>query len=162
MKDHSYDAWDDEDEGGGQGGRSSGEIHFRYRDILSDQPRDDQLSPAEIKRQLLVHKDLHKGNVDDQKRTRQDRVLIKEGKLKSTSKYQAGLLKGAGGPSRYKPHPISLKAQFSGATDKQVIGFSDLNQAETNEKEKEANENRHELRLGFSPKPHAAPKLRRT
>src|SRR5436190_21105131 len=112
---------EEEEQGGEQGGEGSGgiqtgEIRFHYKDAMAIAPRDDQLSPKEIERLLIVHKDFHKINVDKQKQTRRERDAVKDGQFR----FRQGLGQAAG-ISRFKKHPISYKAQFSGI-DKQVIG----------------------------------------
>lgn len=150
-----------DDEGSGEEGKSgkSGEIQFRYTDILSTPPRDDALPPEEIRRLLAVHKDLHKGRVEKQKLTRKERKALKEGRIifNATAAYRAGV-GGAGGPaSAYKTHPIAIK--FSGIRDQKVSAFPSDNISETNLDKKNELENRleNQLRLRhaptFNPKP---------
>ncbi len=148
------------DQGGqtGQGG-VAGEIRFRYKDAMSIEPRDDALPLSEINRLLAVHKDLHKAYVDKQKQTRKERKILKEGRASLTSRQDIGVglrRGGQGGNSRYKTHPISNKAQFSGV-DRQISALPTENQANTNEEQRNDLENRYELRLQnmpkFNPKP---------
>lgn len=124
--------------GEGEGGISgqTGEIKFRYRDILSTEPRDDVLPEAEIRRLLLVHEDIHKERVDKQKATRKERDDIKNGRVNANSYDGLGLRKGGGGGggnSPYKQHPVSNHAQFSGATDRKITGVPSDSLAETND-----------------------------
>jgi hypothetical protein len=144
------------DSGGEQGGQS-GAIEFRIQDLVGP-ARDDLLSPSEIKRLLVVHKDLHKSRVDKQKALRDERAAIKEGRYVSTmeTKYGKGYGMG-GGVSKYKTHPISHKAQFSGI-DKQVIGIPTLNEADTNPEAKDALENRYENKHRNTPKFNPRPR----
>jgi len=148
----------DSDDDSGEGGKSSGEIQFRYKDILSEGPRDDVLSEGEIKRLLLVHQELHKDHVDKQKATRAERKALKEGKTPafSSQSHRIGGSSFGGSASPYKKHPITNKAQFSGI-DSQVSAIPSENNAETNAdaKEKLENQNRNVLRHApkFNPKP---------
>ncbi|MDR3477352.1 MAG: hypothetical protein P4M14_04905 [Gammaproteobacteria bacterium] len=148
---------------GGTGtGGSTGEIAFRYKDPLSGPTRDDLLPAAEIKRLLSVHKEIHKGRVEKQKMARDERAAKKDGRyipptvLQQIRKGLGG--GGAGGSSKYKKHPISDKAQFSGI-DKQVVGIAAINEAHTNEDVKDALDNKLENRLQnratpkFNPRP---------
>lgn len=145
--------------GGGTGtGGASGEVHFRYRDAFSVDPRDDLLPPQEIKRLLSVHKDNHKNLVKKQQLTRKERRALKEGKLQRQTQ-QSGFGFG-GGHVAYKQHPIASKAQFSGI-DRQVNNLPNNYDADTNPEQKDALENRLENRLQnrlqnapkFNPKP---------
>src|SRR5690242_8149079 len=112
-KKHLAELAEEEGESGeGEGGISgqTGEIKFRYRDILSTEPRDDVLPEAEIRRLLLVHEDIHKERVDKQKATRKERDDIKNGRVRvNANSYDGlGLRKGGGGNvSSYKKHPVS-------------------------------------------------------
>lgn len=132
---------------GGQGGKS-GEIEFRYHDVLSAPKRDDLLPPGEIKRLLIVHQEVHKDRVVKQKIAREQRAALKEGRYVAPTAEQLrqGLSGGGGGVSPYKKHPISNMAQFSGV-DKQVVGVPTLNEADTNPEMKDALENRLQNRL---------------
>lgn len=139
---------------GGQGG-VGGKIHFRFRDAASLPPRDDVLPPTEIKRLLTVQSGLHKDRVDKQKLTRKERAAIKAGKKHLVSNYTQGLGQGNfGGSSRFKQHPITNKAQFSGI-DKQTIGLPTEFDAETNAEMRDRLENRFQHRNvpKFNPKP---------
>jgi hypothetical protein len=149
----------DEGESGETGGTSSGEIHFRYKDILSTVPRDDVLPDSEIKRLLIVHQDLHKDRVDKQKAVRKERQALKEGRTKVWTSYdekRMGRGFSGGSSSPYKSHPITNKAQFSGI-DRQVTSLPTENQAETNSdlRDQLENQNRNVLRHSpkFNPKP---------
>lgn len=131
-----------DDETGGEGGIAGG-IHFRYQDAMSIAPRDDVLPPHEIKRLLLLHKELHKEYVVKQKLERQNRKKLKaEGKTLSAARGY-----GAGQRSVVRDHPLlSKKAQFSGA-DRQVTPDPKANMANTNEGQQ------NELQLRFAPQP---------
>jgi len=127
-----------EDEDEGEGGGKSGKINLRFKtEVL----RDDLLSPDEMSRLLAVHADLHKANVDKQKVLRKERAEIKQGK-----KQQIGQGLGQGNQSRFKKHPISNKAQFSGI-DRQVSNVPTEFQAETNDDARNELQNRLENRL---------------
>lgn len=145
---------------GGTGGGASGKIEFHYHDVLSEEPRDDLLSPEEIKRLLAVHKDVHKERVDKQKSTRKERKAAKEGPVNLTSRkaYTGGLNAAGGGAySKYKTHPIAVK--FAGIRDQKISAIPSENTAETNQdlKQELENKNENKLRLnyqpGFNPKP---------
>src|SRR3990167_4745827 len=141
----------------GECGKSSGDIQFRYQDILSDGQRDDVLPKTEIKRLLVVHQDLHKERVDKQKLTRKERKAMKEGRVSLASNYHYGMKQAAvrgGRASSYKSHPLTEKAQFSGI-DRQVNFLPTENQGETNLEIKDKLENRYRLQHApkFNPKP---------
>jgi hypothetical protein len=151
---------DDEDEGTGTDGGSGDIIHFRYKDILAAEPRDDLLPASKIKHILAMHDELHKTRVDKQKQIRKERELLKSGRtITPEMKYQIQMGRSTGGggsASNYKTHPITQKPQFSGM-DQQVSALPTENKAETNQELKEALENRHQLRYQnaptFNPKP---------
>lgn len=138
-------------EGTGDEGRGGvgGKIRFKFRDAAMLPPRDDVLPESEIRRLLIVHKDLHKDRVDKQKSTRKERSALKEGKIHLRANQGFGL----GGGSQYKTHPLSNKAQFSGI-DKQTIGLPTEFDAETNLEMREKLENRlvHRAAPKFTPK----------
>lgn len=145
----------------GQGG-ISGAVEFRYRDILSEDARDDLLPDSEIHHLLIVHEDIHKQRVDNQKNTRKERDDIKNGRIKSQNYDALGLRVGRGagggsGGSAYKTHPLSEHAQFSGATDRKVTGVPSDNLSVTNEKDK--NDLLNELDLRLRNRLQAAPKF---
>ena len=152
--DNNYEK-DDSEEGGKSGtGGKSGEIHFKFRDAMSLPPRDDALPPSELKRLLTVHVELHKQRVDKQKTSRQERAAIKAGKTHIQSLNQRALGQSGGGSgSKYKKHPISNSAYFSG--DRQTIGLPTEYNAETNLEAGEKLENRFVNRQvpRFNPKP---------
>lgn len=148
--------------GEGEGGISgqTGEIKFRYRDILSTEPRDDVLPEAEIRRLLLMHEDIHKERVDKQKATRKERDDIKNGRVNAKNYDGLGLRKGDGGDgSPYKKHPVSNHAQFSGATDRKITGVPSDSLSETNDDIKQDLLDKLELRFQhknvpkFNPRP---------
>ncbi|MHB1947689.1 MAG: hypothetical protein ACYCQI_06200 [Gammaproteobacteria bacterium] len=145
---------DDEGESGQGSGGKTGEIRFIYRDAMSLPPRDDMLPPSEIKRLLIIHKDLHRERVEKQKMTRKEREALKEGKLHLQASYMQGLGQGGGTRSNYKKHPIANKAQFSGI-DKQTSNLPTEFNAETNLEMQNKLENRYVLRNApkFNPKP---------
>lgn len=147
----------DEDEQGGGGdsqGGKSGEIHFRYKDVMSIEPRDDALPLEQINHLKNVHKDVHKGLVDKQKETIKARMAAKEGK-KVYSNNKQGLGHGYGATNNFKAHWINNLAQFSGMNDKEVNQSPTLNEADTNDKLKNDLEYRLNYRPGqkFHPKP---------
>lgn len=156
-----------EEEGeSGQGGKS-GAVEFRYRDILSGDARDDALPDSDIHHLLIVHEDIHKERVDNQKNKRKERDDIKNGRVNAKNYDALGLRIGSGagggggGVSPYKSHPLSNHAQFSGATDRKVTGVPSDSLSETNDKNKNdlLNEldlrNRHTLKQApkFNPRP---------
>src|SRR4051812_27026629 len=71
---------DEEDTQRGGTGGQTGEVEFRYKDAMAVAKRDDVLPESEIKRLLIVHKDIHKERVDKQKATREARNAVKDGK----------------------------------------------------------------------------------
>jgi hypothetical protein len=160
-----YDASQD-DEGGTTGagtstGGKTGAIEFRLQDGSAALRRDDLLSPNELKRLLQVHDELHKGRVHKQKTTREERSAKKDGRYVASmeSKYRQGLGGGGDGgtASRFKKHPISNMAQFSGI-DKQVVGVPTLNEAETNADLKNDLENRLENKYRNTPRFNPRPR----
>jgi hypothetical protein len=146
---------DDSEDGGTSG--QTGEIEFRYKDAMSVANRDDLLPASEIKRLLIVHKDIHKQRVDKQKATREQRNALKEGKYVAPSVAQQLAGGGGGSVSPYKKHPISDRAQFSGV-DKQVVGIPTLNEANTNSELKDKLENKLQNRLQNTPKFNPRPR----
>jgi hypothetical protein len=131
---------DEEEDDEGKGGGKSGKINLRFKtEVL----RDDLLSPDEMRRLLLVHADLHKANVDKQKVLRKERADLKSGKKQD---HQLGQGLGQGNNSRFKKHPISNKAQFSGI-DRQVSNVPTDFRAETNDEARNDLQNRLENRL---------------
>jgi hypothetical protein len=131
----------DEDEGGESGQAGSGiEFHF---DLLTEEPRDDLLSPEELKRLLKVRNEWHYELVKKQKIERKTRNEIKEGKKPSFSNAYGNA--GYGMESAFKSHPINQKAYFSGI-DKKVIGIGSESLAKTNEGQK------NELKQRLEPK----------
>lgn len=160
---NDYNQWDEDDSQGGAGGRSgeggkggkSGEVNFRFKTEIY---RDEQLPPGEIKRLLEIHKESHKAYVEKQKETRKERAFLKEGRKDLVDQHRArfGMGGGGGSSSRYKKHPISNKAQFSGI-DKQVSALPTENEANTNSELRNELENRynykHQPTRQFNPKP---------
>ena len=145
-----------EEEGDTGEGGQEGSIAFS--DFISggDDGRDDQLSPGEEKRLLIVHKETHEDRVKKQKSLREERKALKEGKIPLAT-FRQGL--GAGMQSQYKVNPIlANKAQFSGI-DKQIIAIPSENIAETNQENRAELENQYRLRYApenaprFNPKP---------
>ena len=150
----------DEDENGGLGGQT-GEIHFRYKDVMSVGPRDDMLSPQQISHFENIHQDVHKGLVDKQRETRKERAAAKVGqKHYSANTNQYGLNAG-GANNQFKQHWMSQLAKNSGK-DTQVSNIPTENQANTNDKLKEELQNRLENRLRHqnTPKFHPKPQMR--
>lgn len=153
---------DDSEEGGsGSGGQGSG-IAFRYHDAAEVAPRDDALPPSQVKHLEIVQIDRHKSVIDSQKRKREERKAIKEGKqiYTNAARHGRGLGGGGGGSSPFKKHPISNTAQFGAGTDNTVNPIPSQNQAETNNEEKQRHENEYVHRLKYMPKP-TAPTLKR-
>lgn len=153
------DEWnkkDDEEGGEGESGSGGveGKVQFRYKDAASLGPRDDMLPPHEIQRLIVIHRDLHKERVDKQKSTRKERQALKEGKIYQKNATQQALQMGQSGAGRYKQHPISNKAQFSGMDRQMTITPNDFD-AETNLEMREKLENRftHTNVPQFNPKP---------
>lgn len=145
------------DDSGSLGG-ATGEVHFRYKDAMSTDPRDDQLSPAETTRLLSAHEAAQKARVDRQKQARKERQAQKEGRVTLRAAHTgAGLRAGVGVGSRssFKTHPISQKAQFSGM-DRQIVPDINLNKRDINDERRSEVENRlenrNELRLQNAPR----------
>ncbi len=136
----------------GQGGRT-GEIQFRFHDMMQLPPRDDALPPQELKRLLITHKELHKSLVKKQKEKRRERENQKTNKFTQNYSLQNGL--GGGGQSKFKPHPLKDKAQFSGMEESLPADFN----ADTNPDLRDKLENRLENRLTNQPK-YSSPRPR--
>lgn len=144
--------WDEDEEGGGESGKGgqTGEVHFRYHDVMSTEPRDDALPANQIKHLEKVHQSVHKALVDKQKDTIKSRLAAKEGKLlNNTSQYRLGQGGGGGGSNQFKQHWINAMAQFSGMNDKEINQSPTLNEADTNDKLKD--ELQHRLNLNYRP-----------
>jgi hypothetical protein len=149
----------DEEEGGSSAGGQAGEIEFRYHDAMSVAKRDDLLPPNEIKRLLIVQKDLNKIRVDGARDERAARAARKKGEyVVPTVAQQLGRGGSGGGSSPHKKHPISDKAQFSG--DKKVIGIPSATNAKTNEDQKDQLENKNELKNRYQNTPKFNPRPR--
>jgi len=146
----------DEEEGTGTaGGGVGGKIHYKFQDAASIPPRDDALPPSEIRRLLIVHRDVHKERVDKQKLTRKEREALKEGKLHLVAGYRQALGIREGGIGKFVPHPILKdKAQF-GVIDRQNNNNPTEFDAETNLEMRDKLENRfvHRNAPKFHPKP---------
>jgi hypothetical protein len=148
---------DDGDESSGSQGGRSGQVEFH--DFLSPGgSREDLLSYDEKKHLLLIHKDGNEIRLKKAKDLIADRLKIKEkvGKFLH-SVYEYGKSFAQGAHNQYKPNPaLHDKAQFSGV-DKQVSPDSTINDAITNEAERQEPEN--EYRKRFTPEltPHFRP-----
>jgi hypothetical protein len=151
---------DDDSDTGSSGGGKTGAIEFRFQDGMAGLRRDDLLAPNEMNRLMLVHENMHKARVEKQRITRQDRAAKKEGRFvaQPESRNRHGLGGGGGGgSSKFKKHPISNMAQFSGI-DKQVVGVPSLNEAETNAEMKDTLENRLENKYRNTPRFNPRPR----
>jgi len=134
----------EEDSSSGESGHSgAGGVEF-HLDLLAGQPRDDLLSPNELKRILKVHNEIHYDLVKKQKNERKERLDVKEGKRPAVANNAFGN-GGFGMNNGLKTHPITAKAYFSGI-DKKVIGIASENIAETNQDKKNELEQRLELK----------------
>lgn len=153
---------DDDDRGQTGRGGSAGEIEFRYKDIYSSEPRDDLLSQDDAKRLLSQHAHLHKDYVTKQRNLRKERKARKEGpeSLTKLSRGMGDYQMGGHQVSNYKTHPITQKAQFSGATDQKVVNVASLNDANTNEENKKQLENQYQNQLRMTNAPKFNPKPR--
>ena len=147
--------WYDEDEDNKTGtGGKSGEVNFRFK---TETYRDEQLPQHEINRLLDLHRDAHKAHVDQQKLLRKEREIIKESRKGQSHQHRVGYGPGGGGgsDSRFKKHPISSKAQFSGGDNKSQIPSE--NAENTNDELRNKLENRHNYNMQptrqFNPKP---------
>jgi hypothetical protein len=161
---------DDEDSAGGEssGGGASGDIVFRLPNLLSQQ-RDDLLPQSEINRKIAVVEGLQKRLTEKQKERMKALKTLREGETLSNM-YERGAKgefgSGYGSSNQYKEHPVSRTAQFSGAENK-VVGVPNLNQADTNEENKNKLENEYDYKLQNklqyqnAPKKSYTPKLTR-
>jgi hypothetical protein len=147
-----------DEDGGTEAGGKTGAIEFRYKDPLLGPARDDLLAPQEINRLLIVHQDVHKEHVRKQQQTREDRLALKEGRQSILQqRARQGLGGGGSGISRFKKHPISDKAQFSGIVDKKVIGVP--SEAETNAELQDKLENKYQNKYVNTPKFNPRPRF---
>lgn len=151
------------DEEGGESGQSGSGGKVRFQFPTEDVRREDQLSPAELRRLARVHQDAHKARVDRQRKLRAERREKKEGPASlATARRLAQTGSGAGRKSPYKKHPISNTAQFSGMDPQMTLAPHESAQ-ETNEERRNELENRLENKLQnrlqltnqpkFNPKP---------
>ncbi|MFZ2314303.1 MAG: hypothetical protein WAW86_01415 [Gammaproteobacteria bacterium] len=134
-------------------GSNSGQIEFRDF-IRADQSRDDMLPPDEIRRLLVVNKNLHETKVKKQKTLRDERQALKDGKI-DLKDYRHGMAE----QSNYKAHPLlSEKAQFSGR-DRQVNDLPNENIADTNPADRNELKNNYERKYQPQNAPKFTPKL---
>lgn len=152
----------DEEGGEGQGGEGrggkDGKIHFRFKDAASLEPRDDMLSPNELKRLLIVHKDIHKARVDNQRTTMEERKAAKEGRLHQLASHQERLMgmRGNSAASNFKSnHPLNNHAQFAGI-DNKINSIPNQSTVETNQELRDKLENRFQHQFV----PRSAPTFR--
>lgn len=149
---------DDTDSGeSGQGGQS-GAVEFRDFIGTGDHSRDDQLSPEEQKRLLIVHNGTQAEHVKKQKILRDQRNDLKSGKI-SLESYRQSLTSAAMISDFKAPHPVLWdKAQFSGI-DSQMNPQPAENVADTNPADR--NELEYRYRLQYAPEhaPKFHPKL---
>ncbi len=101
-------------EGGTEGsGGQTGEIHFRYRDAMSVDPRDDALPVA--LREALAHG--HLDRVNRQKQKRAQMRELRENPQKRVAR-MPGYSQSGGGSGSNSPHAshplLGTKAQFAG------------------------------------------------
>jgi hypothetical protein len=130
----------------GEGGQT-GQIEFRDFLAPAERFREDLLPPEERKRLLSVHKDIHELRVKKQKELRDQRQLLKDGKIPLQS-YRQGLM-GTGMNAQYKANPIlTNKAQFSGI-DRQVNFLPTEYVADTNPEQR--NDLEYRYRLSYMP-----------
>lgn len=121
---------DESGSGTGTGGSQGGAIEFR--DFLPG--GETKLPPGEEKQKLAEHKGKNSECIDKQKKLRDSRNDIKEGKV-ATAGSQYG--NGAGNSSNYRKHPIiGNAAEFDGA-DPNMSLDPNQNEAETNSEKKE-------------------------
>lgn len=147
-----------EDDEGGKGGKT-GEIEFRDKGAFLGQRRDDLLPPEELRRLLMVHKEVHKGRVEKQKHTREQRAAQKEGRYVPPRQQQTRGLGGGGSAAKHSNHPLlSAKPQFDGI-DKQLVGVPNKNEADTNPEAREALEERLENKLRNAPRFNPRPQF---
>ncbi|MDX1900611.1 MAG: hypothetical protein SFW66_01240 [Gammaproteobacteria bacterium] len=161
-KDDDLDKKKSSDEKGGESGQSGTGGKVRFRLPTEDVRREDQLSPAELRRLARVHQDAHKARVDRQRQLRAERCEKKEGPANLATARRLGQSGGAGRKSPYKKHPISNTAQFSGMDPQMTLSPHESVQ-ETNDDKRNELENRLENKLQnklqlqnqpkFNPKP---------
>ncbi len=144
------------DETGEGTGGQTGAIEFRDFITAQTSLRDDNLPPDELRRLRAVHGIAHELRVKKQKELRDTRQDLKNGKI-TLDNYRQGL--AAEMNSKYPPHPtLANKAQFSGI-DKQENVVPSLNEAKTNDENRNELENRYQNKyqpqMGkkFNPKP---------
>jgi hypothetical protein len=150
--------FDNEDGDEGVGGKS-GQIEFRSS-VFKTALRDDLLPADELRRLLIIHKDIHKEKVIKQKQTRAERAALKEGKqLNNQQTTNNKGLRSGGSSSTHLTHPLlGTKPQFDGI-DKQVVGVPALNEADTNPELKAELENRLENKYRNTPKFNPTPRF---
>ena len=149
---------DDEEEGGTTGtGGQTGEIHFRYHDVLSDKPRDDNLPPAEQAKFVALHEAKHKILVIEQRDEIKAREAAKEGKKLFNNANNYGLGNGGGGASNFKTHWLSNTRQFGVGRDNKVANLPTQDEANTNDKQKKELDHK----LNYRPGQRPAPRLER-
>ncbi len=151
------------DDAGGEGGEdgeggASGKITFHYRDAAQVGPRDDQLSPGEIKRLLAQHQVKVAEHVPNQRDSRREMRDIKQGK-RVTAGRRAGYGTGGSSPggagANFRAHPL-LANRPDGADPKvssnpqnsEVAG--DMNQENRNELQNQLKLT-HQYTPGYSP-----------
>jgi len=137
----------EDEEGSGQSGSGSSGSKIKIHLRGGDTQRDDQLSPSELRRLLIVLAEAHKARVDKQRRLRAERREKKDpGELNAKRNFTLGQGGGSGSRSPYKQHPLSKTAQFSGI-DKQTSPIPSDAEQNTNDDKKNELENRLENKL---------------
>ncbi|MBA3661792.1 MAG: hypothetical protein H0W64_08700 [Gammaproteobacteria bacterium] len=147
----------DTGDAGSASGGAGGQIEFRDFLTNRESARDDLLTGEEKRRLLSVHKDRHAVRVDAQKKLREERKQIKEGKVAKSFNQQGN---GQQRQGEYKANPVlAAAAQFSGSVDNKVNTVPTEHIAETNNDKREELEYQYQLRNRpentprFNPKP---------
>lgn len=131
----------DEDDDSSQG---SG---IQFHDFIgSGKPQRDDLSPIDIKQLLAQHDSAHRHHVEKQLEKQKNREALKNGRM-SLHEYRHG----AGQTSEFKAHPALNSPQFSGI-DQTENPLPSLNEANTNEEEKNENKLRNRPAPGAQPR----------
>lgn len=150
---------DEEHEEGGSGESGGTGTQIKFHDFTrAENFRDDLLPPEEMRRLLLVHKDLHTGNVKKQKELQAYREEVRAGKI-SIEQYRQGL-QGGEGKVKYKTNPRFLRSQQFSGTSNNMTPLPSDNNAETNQDKKEL-VYRNELKLQNQPVPQFNPRPNR-
>lgn len=147
---------DDSEESGGTSSSSGGAGKIEFRDFLANAEnlRDDLLPPEEMRRLIIVHREIHLSGVKKLKELQAYREAVKEGKVPLET-YRQGLDPD---PTRrnFKQNPRLKSPQFT-VIDNKVNPLPNINVAETNQDKRQELVYRNELKNRpvpeFNPKP---------